>query len=449
MSKVAFRGILAAWIIAMAGSYVFLLSLRATPAIEIPVREYVVAIVFVSSVILADHYPVHLRRGTKSSLINLPIFLSTVILSAPLAIAVAAIGVLAAHLIARVERGLFRRDIATATGQWMLTVYLGSQVVHLDQFGLQVHLVRLELLLLYALSFVIINFTLFSFLQACIYGEPIVTILKSTLKQGFFIEAIQYLIAIPGILAADEDMRSLILLIVPISIAYVAFKRIKETGFETVRILNDMADTVDLRDTYTGGHSKHVAKLVHETLMQLKVSGQESTLIEIAARLHDIGKVGIPDAILLKPGKLSTEEMAIMQTHSQKGAELISRYKDFSRCAAMIMHHHERWDGHGYPAGLKGHEIPFGARLIAVADSFEAMTSDRPYRQAFSVDQAIQILLAGRGEQWDPVIVNAFVDLVMIGLGEKSTGDLSSLQAASAPPQPILSSSQRSLGVES
>jgi HD-GYP domain-containing protein (c-di-GMP phosphodiesterase class II) len=146
----------------------------------------------------------------------------------------------------------------------------------------------------------------------------------------------------------------------------------------------------------------------------MSISGPEAALIETAARLHDIGKIGIPDHILLKIGKLSPEEMSVMQTHSQKGAELIAKYKDFSRGAVMILHHHERWDGHGYPAGLRAYEIPFGARLIAVADSFDAMTSDRPYRRALSTAQALRVLQEGCGSQWDPEIVRVFVNYVSI-----------------------------------
>jgi HD-GYP domain-containing protein (c-di-GMP phosphodiesterase class II) len=210
-----------------------------------------------------------------------------------------------------------------------------------------------------------------------------------------------------------------------------------------------MANTVDLRDVCTGGHSKQVMDLVHQLLAKLNISGPEATLIEISASLHDIGKIGIPDRILLKSGTLSPEERAIMQTHSQKGAELISQYKDFVRGAAMamILHHHERWDGKGYPSGLKEYEIPFGSRVIAVADSFEAMTSDRPYRKALSIHQAIQILLEGRGKQWDPIIVNAFVDLVIKQMDEKTTEGLCRLQVDSAPSQAMLTSSQDSLGV--
>ncbi len=163
----------------------------------------------------------------------------------------------------------------------------------------------------------------------------------------------------------------------------------------------------------------------------------EATLIEISAGLHDIGKIGIPDSILLKPGKLSLEEMALMQTHSRKGAELISKYKDFSRGAVIIMHHHERWDGRGYPARLKEHEIPFGARIIAVADSFDAMTSERPYRKALAANQAIQILLEGRGKQWDANVVNVFVDMMINQADEKSQECLSVQQISSALSQSV------------
>ena len=212
-----------------------------------------------------------------------------------------------------------------------------------------------------------------------------------------------------GALAVDEYIWSFPLLLVPTAIAYIAFKSVKEAGNETLQLLEDMADTVDLRDIYTGGHSRQVAGIVHQTLIQLQIFGHEASIIETAARLHDIGKIGIPDEILKKPAKLSPEEKLTMQTHSEKGAILIGKYKDFSRGALMIRHHHESWNGNGYPGNLREYNIPFGSRVIAVADSFDAMTSDRPYRRALSKEQAVQILLEGQGMQWDPSVVNAFV----------------------------------------
>jgi len=427
--------------LAIAGIYGFVLSLQNLDLAKIRLGEYLLAILFAAVIILANQYPIHLLRGTKLSLINLPIFLSAVFLSAPLAILTTGIGLLVANILTRVERGLLPRDVVSTVCQWMFTVFLGYQIIHVTLSGLNGHTSRLNLLLLCMLSFLMIDFIVFSLCQALIYDEPFTLTLRSTIREGFLLEVIQYLIAILGALAAYLEIWALVLLIVPIAIMYVAFKSIKEMRYETIRILQDMADTGDLRDIYTGGHSKRVADLVCQTLIQLKISGPEATLIEISARLHDIGKIGIPDNILKKPGQLLPEEMALMQTHSQKGAELISKYKDFSRGALMIMHHHERWDGMGYPAGLEGHEIPFGARLIAVADSFDAMTSDRPYRKALSANQALQILLEGRGKQWDPQIVNTFVDMMIKLMDEKSTESLSDYQTSIAFSQTVMASS--------
>lgn len=438
--KSVIRERLVAIFLTVAGIYVLALSLKNMGADGIRSSAYLLALLFAGAMILANHFPIHLLRGTKLSLINLPIFLSAVLLSAPLAILATGSGVLIAHILVRRERGLLPRDIASTAGQWMFAVFWGSQILQLSLPSSHEHSSRFGLLLLCALSFLLIDFIVFSLSQSWIYEEPFIVTLKSVVKEGIWPEVIQYLIAILGTLAAYQDIWSLALLVVPISLTYIAFKNIKETSYETVRILKDMADTVDLRDVYTGGHSKRVADLVHQTLAQLRISGPEATLIEVSARLHDIGKIGIPDNILLKPGKLLPEEMRVMETHSQKGAELISKYKDFSRGALIIMHHHESWDGQGYPAGLREHEIPFGARVIAVADSFDAMTSDRPYRKALSTLQAIQILREGRGKQWDPTVVDAFVEVAINQVEDKSTEPHSIQQTlGSSKPVPVSS----------
>lgn len=441
-SETVLRERVVAGLLTAAGVYALGLSLGTMEVAKTQPGEYVLAFLFAGSIVLANQYPIHLLRGAKLSLINLPIFLSAVLLPATLGILATGSGLLVANNLTRTERGLLPRDIASSVGQWMFTAFLGYQIVHLTLPGLHAHATRFGLLLLCMSSFLLIDFVVFSLAQSFIYVEPFLPTLKSVIKEGLSLEVIQYLIGILGTLAAYEDMWSLILLVIPVSITYIAFKNIREMRYETVRILQDMADTVDLRDIYTGGHSKRVAELVRQTLMQLKIGGPEATLIEISARLHDIGKIGIPDSILMKPGKLLPVEMAVMQTHSQKGAELISKYKDFSRGARIIIHHHERWDGGGYPAGLKGYEIPFGARVIAVADSFDAMTSDRPYRKALSVRQAIQVLLEGRGKQWEPAVVNAFVDMIITQVDEESIKCLSAQPATSARPQTVFVTSQ-------
>ncbi|MEO7908193.1 MAG: HD-GYP domain-containing protein [Roseiflexaceae bacterium] len=177
----------------------------------------------------------------------------------------------------------------------------------------------------------------------------------------------------------------------------------------TNKLLESMADAVDLRDPYTGGHSRRVTEYSLRILHEMQVIGPEVDLIRSAARVHDIGKIGIPDQVLNKPGRLTAEEKQIMDSHPVRGAELLARYTDFARGMDIVRHHHESWDGRGYPAGLKGLDIPFGARVIAVADSFDAMTSDRPYRAGIPIAKAAQILSEGRGKQWEPIIIDAFL----------------------------------------
>jgi putative nucleotidyltransferase with HDIG domain len=190
---------------------------------------------------------------------------------------------------------------------------------------------------------------------------------------------------------------------------YFALRQAKEMHDGTSQLLESLADTVDLRDPYTGGHSRRVTEYSMQILRELGMIGPEVELIRTAARVHDIGKIGIPDQILNKPGRLTPEEKSIMDSHPDRGADLLIRYQDFARGCGIVRHHHERWDGTGYPAGLQALDIPFGARVIAVADSFDAMTSDRPYRAGMPVEQAARILHEGRGQQWDPAIVDAFL----------------------------------------
>ena len=398
--------------LALLGISSLAVSLSGSSPLGLQAGNLLLAIACSAAIVAADQFPIHILRGAKVSFVNLPIFLGAVLLPAPLAILAAGIGLLISNLIARLERGLYARDIAMTVGQWMFTSFLGTLVIHQIWMGPPTHGIRFLLLILCALVFLLVDFSIFSLCQSLIYGEPFFSTLWSLVKEGIAFEAIQYLIAILGALAAFEEIWSVLLLAVPIVITYVAFKNMKEMHSDTVHLLENMADTVDLRDRYTGGHSKRVAEWTQRILLQMSIAGPEATIIVTAARLHDIGKIGMPDSILNKPGKLLPEEIPLMQTHSQKGAELIEKYRDFSRGAVMIKHHHERWDGTGYPGRLKAYEIPFGARVIAVADGFDAMTSDRPYRAAMTAAQAIQILLEGRDKQWDGRVVDALVRAV-------------------------------------
>jgi hypothetical protein len=168
-----------------------------------------------------------------------------------------------------------------------------------------------------------------------------------------------------------------------------------------------LARAVDMRDDYTGRHSSQVSELARRVGARLGMSGDEVELLECAARLHDIGKLGVPDAILQKPGPLDEYEWAVMRRHPDWGAEMVGRVPGLEPAAALVRAHHERWDGCGYPDGLAGEGIPLASRVIGACDAFEAMVSDRPYRHRMSVDQALAELAAGAGTQFDPEVVEA------------------------------------------
>jgi putative nucleotidyltransferase with HDIG domain len=170
-----------------------------------------------------------------------------------------------------------------------------------------------------------------------------------------------------------------------------------------------LAQAVELRDKYTGGHTDRVTLYSLLLAEKLGVSAAELRLVRIGTPLHDIGKIGIPDAILNKPGPLTREEFEIMKTHTVKGAEILETIPDLHEVIPIVRSHHERWDGKGYPDGLPGDKINRLARIVAVADAFDAMTSDRPYRQGRPPEVGFAEVDKMRGQQFDPECAAAFV----------------------------------------
>ncbi len=174
-----------------------------------------------------------------------------------------------------------------------------------------------------------------------------------------------------------------------------------------VRVLTAAAAA---RDRGTDAHSQRIVQLAEATTRQLGGSEEEQHLIRLAALLHDIGKIGIPDAILHKPGPLTAEEWTIMRRHPEIGRQILEEAGGIFRpLATIVAAHHERWDGKGYPIGLVGEEIPLAARILSVVDSYDAMTSHRPYRTPFSPREARAELQRGVGDQYDPCVVEAFL----------------------------------------
>ena len=184
------------------------------------------------------------------------------------------------------------------------------------------------------------------------------------------------------------------------------YDSLRETFITSIRTL---AETIEKRDPYTGGHTKRVMEYSLAIGRVLGISEGDMTRLELASVLHDIGKIGVSDNVLLKPGKLNDEEFAEIRKHPGYGEEILGHIVQLRNVIPGVKCHHERYDGRGYPDGLAGQEIDITARIISVADSFDAMTTNRPYRQGLSLEQAFGELQRFSGTQFDPEVVNAFL----------------------------------------
>lgn len=176
--------------------------------------------------------------------------------------------------------------------------------------------------------------------------------------------------------------------------------------------ITSLIAALEARDLYTRGHSEEVARLVTEMARSMNASQEEMDSLGTAGRLHDLGKIGVPDHILLKPGRLTEEEFAVIKEHPVIGASILGSIPSIKSLIPVILHHHERYDGKGYPDGLKGTKILLWARMTAVADTYHALVSDRPYRRGMDRDQAMGIIEEVRGTQLCPECVDIFKDLM-------------------------------------
>jgi response regulator RpfG family c-di-GMP phosphodiesterase len=177
-----------------------------------------------------------------------------------------------------------------------------------------------------------------------------------------------------------------------------------------------LVNALEARDRYTCGHFTRVAWIAGRVARKALVHPADGVEIELAARLHDIGKVAVPDRLLDKPSRLTPDEAALMDTHPLVGESILRPIAELCNVASIIRSHHERWDGEGYPDGLEGESIPVGSRILALADTFDAMTSQRPYRDSLRVSDAQEEIGNHLGTQFDPVIGHIFLE--MIGSGE-------------------------------
>jgi putative two-component system response regulator len=193
-------------------------------------------------------------------------------------------------------------------------------------------------------------------------------------------------------------------------------KRLTDQLEHTEHVIFMLAQAVEAKDVYTEGHLRRLRAYGEQLAIACGLSANDVRAVRYGGILHDIGKIGVDEAILRKPGPLTDDETAQMRRHPEIGAGIISQMRFAKDVAPIISGHHEYWDGSGYPHGLRGHEIPLGARIITIVDAYDAMTTDRPYRAALSMEETVRRLRAGRGSQFDPEMLDIFLDLLIAGM---------------------------------
>ena len=235
----------------------------------------------------------------------------------------------------------------------------------------------------------------------------------------------------------EEDLLLLTTLAHQIAVAIsnsLFYSEIQQNFYDTVEAL---AEAIEKKDHYTGGHTKRVAHFAQVIAQNMKLSADQLRAVRLGAILHDVGKIGIEDKILRKEAPLTEDEWKSMKTHPQLGFEILHGVEGMYEVTHGIRFHHERWDGKGYPQGLKGEEIPLVARVISVADAYDAMVSNRPYRKGLGPLPAYDEIVKNRGTQFDPAVVDAFVRAfekgqMGRGSGERAKQDQKNLKKAAS-----------------
>ena len=262
------------------------------------------------------------------------------------------------------------------------------------------------------------NYALVSGAAAIQMGVQFLRVWRSHLVRDLPIELTQVGVGIIAAILSVVEPLVVPILAVPVVLISISSRRASQLESDTHDALRRLVELLELRDAYTAGHSRRVAETSRALATELGFTHDEAIVIESAGEVHDIGKIIIEPAVLHKTGRLTDEEFGLIKQHPVFGASIVSRFASYGDGHLMVRHHHERWDGGGYPDALAGEDIPIGARIIAVADSFDAMTSARAYRSAMSREQAVTILIEGAEVQWDPAVIAAMLEHLGIERGE-------------------------------
>lgn len=402
--------------VVMLAASCFLYFLYSYPTL-LSVKQLSIALLLIGCATLAGRFPVMLQKGLKVDVATVPLFAAVLMFNPLFALLIAFVSILLSNMLLkrRSYAGFFNasiRGINIGLSSYVFNTITGSSAVDgVARFDIlnATHLSTIPFLvcLYYGIDVVFVSGILALETRQRIFG-----IIKKVLQMQVLQEAALILLGAAAAAVPTEHFWLVGLIAIPTVVVYQALQRRRELQVQTDQALERLADVVDRRDRYTFEHSKRVAEYSHDIAVAMNLSPDEIDLITRSARVHDVGKVGMPDSILLKNGGLTDEEYGVMKQHSVAGAEILMDFPGYAAGRDLVLYHHERIDGSGYPAGLKGEQIPFGARIIGVADSFDAMTSNRTYRAARSFEAACLELDRCSGRLYDPAIVTAFVTLI-------------------------------------
>lgn len=262
-------------------------------------------------------------------------------------------------------------------------------------------------------TYMLINTFLVAAIGALTQKKPVIYSWTKDLGLDLF----QFVTLAPlGIITAmlyERDPYAIALLVIPLIMTHISFQNYANLVHQSQETIEMLALALDKRDPYTSHHSSQVASLATKIASEMHLKPSEIDAISMGGRVHDLGKISIPDSILNKPSPLTADEYARVKQHPKDGYDLLSGLHFYRKVLSFVLYHHERVDGKGYPDGLKSESIPLGAKIISVADAYDAMTSHRPYRDAMSCEQAIAELVKNSGTQFDPSVVEAAVRIIL------------------------------------
>ncbi len=368
-----------------------------------------VALFFVAAV-ATEFLAVPLPKGGDVAISTVVHVAGILLLPLPLVGVLAGLAMLAQQLVARAPWYKAAFNIASL----VLTIAVTGASMRLlgNPLALAQSEPRLSIVSLFIVAFTyyLVTSTLLWLLFAALQGRPIWYIVRAN-TSSTLLEITPAVIG--GVVAFiwSHTPWWTVAMVFPAAIAYLALRYLQRVVTETDSAVAAIAQIVDERDHYTYEHSSHVGDFTELLARAMQLDPFEVDVIVSAARVHDLGKIGVSDFALQKKGPLDPAERTEMETHPVVGARILNHFEGYRKGADLVLHHHEHWDGSGYPDGLKGEQIPLGARIIAIADAFDAMTTDRPYRAALPIDEALNRIRKGAGTQFDPVVAGHFLSL--------------------------------------